>query len=951
MAACALAAAVTPAASAATGFPARIGNALGLIPADGNQVNANGPLQPVTYHGGEIMSGGVTVHTIFWTGGTKPFEGRPSGAPHDYVGMIQQFLSDVAHDSTGTAGAPCTSSGCNSFTVLPQFASGTNFGQITRGSYSISYNPATDSLIDTNPYPPKSQQCSSPGDAAVCVTDSQVLGEIDRVVRSTPGQPRGLHNLWFVLFPPDVDECIITGFCATNAFGGYHGWFPSGTTTTIYSVVTDPIVYSQRTQGRDPEGFPDAERAIDVVGHETTEAISDPSGAGGWYDPEGFEIGDKCEFGPQRGTPLGFAQNGSPYNQVINGHKYLTQEMWANSDNNGFPDCVQSTTNTSTPLPLPQVKLSQFSSTVSGNTENNTAGIGVRVSLLRANANGSPVTVAQASTTTAADGSWSVSLAPHAVGDDRDEIDVDYSGVGAPTPHHQPIMTGNSQTADNGWTGWYYLDSGNLLTNQPSRGGPSLSVFGCANAGLLTSSITSRPLSDFCDGFVANEPLPAPVGADTAVTVSSLDNRGWQPPPAAVPNPDGNLITLTVPVGEADAVSSAFGMQQHFAEEGLSLLLSGLASCVADLAAQSVTCTGLVAGESYTITYGSQSTTASADATGSVTSAIELHGGDTVTLSNGLRTLSTLHVAHLRVSIDGSNPGAVASGSCEPYQYYGPPITRPPFPGAVGASGGVALTGQICPVSGDASGLPTDKIAQTDELSGGLTQAAVPGISDTLPMAGETVYGAFPVLAQATDPTSPIAVSISPASGGSPVFTAANVNTASGVLVPGLTRGTYKATWTLTDANGDKRIRTTRFVYQPGDPGSTGAAGTAGSTGTGGTRGGQGAQGLQGPQGSPGPTLRAVTCKLTGKHHRTIRCRVSFTASATATTGGTLLISVTRGARIAALGHARLRHGTATITMRTLRGLGRGAWRVTLVLVSERQPARTFTVRLVVRHA
>ena len=30
------------------------------------------------------------------------------------------------------------------------------------------------------------------------------------------------------------------------------------------------------------------------------------------------------------GTPLGTAPNGSPFNQVINGHRYWYQEMWSN---------------------------------------------------------------------------------------------------------------------------------------------------------------------------------------------------------------------------------------------------------------------------------------------------------------------------------------------------------------------------------------------------------------------------------------------------------------------------------------------------------------------------------------------------------------------------------------------------------------------------------------------
>ena len=69
-------------------------------------------------------------------------------------------------------------------------------------------------------------------------------------------------------------------------------------------------------------------------------------------------------------------------------------------------------------------------------------------------------------------------------------------------------------------------------------------------------------------------------------------------------------------------------------------------------------------------------------------------------------------------------------------------------------TGGTALTGEVCPINGDATGLPTSDIAQTDERSGGVTETEVPDIVDTSPIEGETVYGGsrrspsrrFPVL-------------------------------------------------------------------------------------------------------------------------------------------------------------------------------------------------------------
>jgi len=255
-------------------FHPRIGPALGIFPALTFQngrlrpaQSASQPLTPLTYHGGQTMTGGITVHTIFWTGGTNPFQGRPPGAPHDYTGMIQQYLTDVRDASTGTSGQTCTATHCNVFTVEPQFGWGTTPGGITHGAYTVQYGQG-DSIIDTQPYPSKSEQCASPQNTATCITDAQVQAEVNRIINAANGS-RGLHDIWYVFTPPDVDECISPGVCETNAFGGYHSVSNLGHGPTIYAYTGDPIVETSRVNnpGNDPQGYPDAEHVIDIVAH------------------------------------------------------------------------------------------------------------------------------------------------------------------------------------------------------------------------------------------------------------------------------------------------------------------------------------------------------------------------------------------------------------------------------------------------------------------------------------------------------------------------------------------------------------------------------------------------------------------------------------------------------------------------------------------------------------
>jgi PKD repeat protein len=155
--------------------------------------------------------------------------------------------------------------------------------------------------------------------------------------------------------------------------------------------------------------------------------------------------------------------------------------------------------------------------------------------------------------------------------------------------------------------------------------------------------------------------------------------------------------------------------------------------------------------------------------------------------------------------------------------------------------------------------------------------------------------------------------------------------------VPALTPGNYTATWTVTNANGDTRTVTTRFIAQPALQGPQGAQGPQGP---------QGPQGAQGPQGPPGPKP-TVKCKL--EKHGKIKCTVSFGKKHGKHPKGRIAAVVTRGGHIVALGQARLVNGTATVTMRELRAWKRGSWDITLVLSQPAKAATTQTLTVRVR--
>ena len=316
-------------ATATRAFHARLGKALGLIP----PVTTRGPIRtlpgeegqatPLIYRAGTVMTGGVIVHTIFWAPAGYSFQGSPGAGIPSYQQLIEQFYTDVAKSSHVESKCDSPADACNVFTVLEQYGEGVLGGPSALGEYNIVYEPLADSIEDHEPYP--AVECFSAAAAKGCVTDTQVQEQTTKIIEEN-GEEGGLHNLWFVFLPPNVDECIEPGVCGTNAFAGYHSLTHLGSEATVYAVAVDPIIeIGSVAQGGDPEGNPDGEVVLDTAAHETMESMTDPEGTG-WVDPNGYEVGDKCEFGPQHGTPLGFATDGSPYDQVINGHQYLLQD-------------------------------------------------------------------------------------------------------------------------------------------------------------------------------------------------------------------------------------------------------------------------------------------------------------------------------------------------------------------------------------------------------------------------------------------------------------------------------------------------------------------------------------------------------------------------------------------------------------------------------------------------
>ena len=418
----------------------------------------------------------------------------------------------------------------------------------------------------------------------------------------------------------------------------------------------------------------------------------------------------------------------------------------------------------------------------------------------------------QASGRTNAGGNWSAALSGrdrHAFGDDRDVVIVTY-GRGGPLPDLIATGSGGNPFTESGWTGFFDLDNGYAVADR----GVLLSP--CSQTGVLGLTIGGKstgPPVEQCETETDVAPVPTgPITARTQLTMSSEDNRG---------NSAGQSQRRA---READDPARRARQRLGARQPAVLFNPTGFPQCTANLEAQSVLCTGLVPGSRYTFIRRRGDRVAHARAPTSPAprriARAGVTGGDVITLRNSAgRTLTTLHVAHLRVHVIDQQT-VLSGGTCEPGDYYGKPITAP-TERPVGRLRRAAGTGLVCPDDGRAAGLPAGIIEQTDDFSGGLTRTELVGVASLSPNNGATLYGAFVASAQPAlfgfndsiyDAPATVSLSVKRLGAKHRTMFVRNVAVGHGVKINALPPGVYAATWVVTNVNGDTVTVHTRFV-------------------------------------------------------------------------------------------------------------------------------------------
>jgi hypothetical protein len=195
-----------------------------------------------------------------------------------------------------------------------------------------------------------------------CLTDGQIQNEIESFV-TAHHLPTDLSHEYYLLTPPHVESCFsndptmnFSGCSAgivPSTLGAYCAYHQNTMTPTmvLYANMPFDATNSRCQSGARPNNLISDGEIDGGLSHEHMESVTDPIPNDAWTNGfganQGEEVGDQCNR--VRGNPLGFTRNGSPFNQVINGHFYWYQEEWSNFTHS----CVQRVT---LPSPLPTAK-------------------------------------------------------------------------------------------------------------------------------------------------------------------------------------------------------------------------------------------------------------------------------------------------------------------------------------------------------------------------------------------------------------------------------------------------------------------------------------------------------------------------------------------------------------------------------------------------------------------
>jgi len=214
------------------------------------QAGGHGQSALLLYHNGGVMTSGAAVQAIYWgskwgTNGTTTFAGdKVTGLTTLYGGLSNSSYLRTTNEYTQAGGA---------------FVSPT-----------VSFSTTTGNLFDPSATPAK-----DPG-------TSGIQAEVTKMITNP------VANGYYPVYT-DIPRGT-AGYCA------WHSWGTVGTTQVQFAFFFD-LDGDSGCDPQDPASIHSKglEALANVSGHELSEALTDPRGAG-WFDRRGAENADKCAW-------------------------------------------------------------------------------------------------------------------------------------------------------------------------------------------------------------------------------------------------------------------------------------------------------------------------------------------------------------------------------------------------------------------------------------------------------------------------------------------------------------------------------------------------------------------------------------------------------------------------------------------------------------------------------
>ena len=279
---------------------------------------------PMNYHNGPVMNDPITVYPIFYGDWNKTGKNEATGKPYSDTSSgaetLLKFLRLYGNDTLSSR-----------FSINSGYGAGLNFMEVIPKNFTTERPYFIETYVLGNVISQKDVR--SLVTLAINKNTASTTNPSGKW-KGTGGGGGGLpdqHGIYLVMTASEIEDH--SGFCSD-----YCGWHTYGTIGEVneikYIFVGNPANCLENCApqvARSPNKNPGVDAMINVIAHALDETVTDPL-LSSWYDQNGEEGGDKCNWDWGYSVLMGF--DGAYSNLRIKDpetgltEKYLVQTQW-----------------------------------------------------------------------------------------------------------------------------------------------------------------------------------------------------------------------------------------------------------------------------------------------------------------------------------------------------------------------------------------------------------------------------------------------------------------------------------------------------------------------------------------------------------------------------------------------------------------------------------------------